>query len=206
MIKIAYNKRIDSAIILDAEKQFQLLGIKTESREQKDGVSNAIWWALPPIIGFWIAKPFLDGFLNELGKDSAGQFKKILREIYSKLRNSPIRAYNQGDLEKIDSGANPMSFAHPLPVIGISLQIEEVVKRRWGIRCILPAELSEDQVQKAIEQMQSYLPSIVELERKYLADLKENQIVLGSRSYVYDLQQGWVSEDKILLRQKTKNK
>jgi hypothetical protein len=198
MIKIAYNKRIDAAIISDAEKQFQLLGIKTESREQKDGVSNAIWWALPPLIAIWIAKPFLDGFLNELGKDSAGRFKKILRELYSKLHNSPIRACNRGDLEKISNGANPMLVGHALPVLGISLQIEDIVKRRWGIRCILPAELSENEIQKAIEQMQNYLPSIVELERQYLADLKENQIILGSRSYIYDLQQGWISEDKIL--------
>jgi hypothetical protein len=62
MIKIAYNKRIDAAIISNAEKQFQSLGIKTESREQKDEISNSIWWALPPLIGIWIAKPFLDGF------------------------------------------------------------------------------------------------------------------------------------------------
>jgi hypothetical protein len=99
-----------------------------------------------------------------------------------------------------------MSVGHAFPVIGIGLQIEDVVKRRWGIRCILPAELSEDQLQKAIEQMQNYLPSIVELERKYLADLKENQIVLGSRSYIYDLQEGWISADEMLLRQKTDNK
>jgi hypothetical protein len=54
--------------------------------------------------------------------------------------------------------------------------------------------------------MQSYLPSVVELERKHLADLKENQIILGSRSYIYDLQEGWISADKMLLRQKIKNK
>jgi hypothetical protein len=204
MIKIAYNKRIDAVIISNAEKQFQSLGIKTESREQKDGISNSIWWALPPLIGFWIAKPFLDGFLSKLGKDSAGQFKKILREIYSKLRNSPIRAYDRSDFEKIESGASPMSVGHALPVIGIGLQIEDAVKRRWGIRCIFPAELSEYQIQKAIEQMQSYLPSVVELERKYLADLKENQIVLGSRSYIYDLQRGWISADKTPLQQNDK--
>jgi hypothetical protein len=52
MIKIAYNKRIDVAIISDAEKQFQSLGIKTESREQKEGIYNSFWWALPPLIGF----------------------------------------------------------------------------------------------------------------------------------------------------------
>lgn len=204
MIKISYNKRIDPATISEMEKQFQLLGIKTESRKQKDGVYNAIWWALPPLVALWIAKPFIDGFLGELGKDSAGQFKKILREVYSKLRNSPLRAYDRSDLEKIDGGANPMTVGHPLPALGISLQIEDIVKRRWGIRCILPAELPENEIQKAIEQMQSYLPSVVELERRYLADLKENQIILGSRSYVYDLQQGWIPEDKMLLRQKHK--
>jgi len=202
VIKIAYNKRIDAAIISDAERQFQLLGIKTESREQKDGVYDAYWWALPPLITFWVAKPFLNGFLNELGKDSAGQFKKILREIYLRLRNSPVRAYDRGDLEKINNGANPMTVGHALPVLCIILQIEDVVKRRWGIRCILPAELPENEIQKAIEQMRSYLPNIVELERQYLADLKENQIVLGSRSYIYDLQEGWISEDKILRKRR----
>jgi hypothetical protein len=131
MVKIAYNKRIDAAIISNAEKQFELLGIKTESREQEDEVSNSVWWALTPLIGIWIAKPFLDGFLSELGKDSAGLFKKILREAYLKLRNSPIRAYDRSDLEKMDNGANPMSVGHALPVIGIGLQIEDAVKCRW---------------------------------------------------------------------------
>jgi hypothetical protein len=155
------------------------------------GIASAYWNLDCKAISRWV--------LSELGKDSAGQFKKILREAYSKLRNSPIRAYDHSDFEKMQSGANPMSVGHALPVIGIGLQIEDVVKRRWGMRCILPAELSEEQIQKALEQMQSYLPSIVELERKYLADLKENQIVPGSRSYIYELQQGWISANEMLL-------
>jgi len=202
MIKIAYNKRIDAAVIRDVEQYFQSLGTNTESREQKDGISNAIWWALPPLVAIWIGKSFVDGFLKELGKDSAGQFKKVLHAVYSKICNAPVRAYNRDDLEKINNGADSSSVGNALPPLCISLQIEETVKRRWAMRCILPAELSEDQITKAIEEIQSNLPNIVELERQRLASLKENQILLGSHSYVYDLQQGWVSEDKIPFHRK----
>jgi hypothetical protein len=202
MIKIAYNKRIDAAVISDVEQYFQSLGTNAESREQKDGISNAIWWALPPLVAIWIGKSFVDGFLKELGKDSAGQFKKVLHAVYSKLCNAPVRAYNRDDLEKINNGADSSSVGNALPSLCISLQIEETVKRRWAMRCILPAGLSEDQITKAIEEMQSNLPNIVELERQRLADLKENQILLGSHSYIYDLQQGWVSVDKMPFHRK----
>ncbi len=197
IIKIAYNKRIDTSIVRDVEQYFQSFGAKIESREQKDEISNAFWWALPPLIAIWVGKSFLDGFLKELGKDSAGLFKKAIQVAYSKLRNAPVRSYNREDFEKIKNGAEPTSVGNALPVLCVSLQIGETVKRRWAMRCILPAGLSEDQVTKAIEQMQSYLPEIVESERQRLVSLKENQILLGSHSYVYDLQQGWVSEDKI---------
>jgi hypothetical protein len=205
MIKIAYNKRVDVAAVRDVEQYFHSFGVETESKEQKDGISNAFWWALPPLVAIWIGKSFLDGFLKELGKDSAGHFKKALNAVYSKLRNAPVRSYNREELEKINSGANPTSVGNALTVLCISLQIEETVKRRWAMRCVLPAGLSEDQITKAIEQMQSYLPEIVETERQRLVSLKENQILLGSQSYVYDLQQGWVSMDKIPLHPKRKS-
>lgn len=198
MIKIAYNKRIDAAVISDIEKYFHSLGVKTESREQQDGISNAFWWALPPLVAIWIGKSFLDGFLKELGKDSAGQFKKVLHAVYSKLRNAPVKAYDRDDIEKIKNGADPTLVGNALPTLCISMQLETLVKQRWSIRCILPANLSETQIQKAIEEMQNNLPSIVEYEHQFLDGLKENQILLGSRSYVYDLQQGWLSEEKML--------
>ena len=202
MIKIGYNKNIDTSAVRDVEQYFQEIGTKTEAREQEGGISNSMWWLLPPLLGVWIAKPFIDGFLGELGKDAAEHFKNALYTAYTKLRNSPVRAYNRDDLEKIKDGADPASVGHSCPSISIGFQIEQITKLRWGTRFILPAELSDTEIKKALSELKNTLPKIIDLERKRWLGLSENQIVLGSKTYLYDLEQGWITEDKMLLRKK----
>jgi len=66
----------------------------------------------------------------------------------------------------------------------------------------LPAELSDTEIEKALSELKNTLPKIIDLERKRWLGLSENQIVLGSKTYLYDLEQGWITEDKMLLRKK----
>jgi hypothetical protein len=81
-------------------------------------------------------------------------FKHILKTTYAKLRKTPIRSYTADDLRKIQLGTDPRSVGTAGPAFSIVLQIDDKIRRRWGIKFLFPDGLSDTQVATAVHKLQ----------------------------------------------------
>ncbi|HXB57990.1 MAG TPA: hypothetical protein VNU95_00390, partial [Candidatus Acidoferrales bacterium] len=151
MVRIVYNENIEEAIVAELQTGLAEFGATVTTEKFKTGVLNTWgWWMLPPLLGILIGKPFLDSFFKELGEESAKKFKQLLGSVFTRLKKKGSRFYTAEDFRAIQKGADPQSRGQACPILGIVFEIETTETQKWRLRCLLPANLEESEVDQAI--------------------------------------------------------
>lgn len=202
MVHIEYAAAVENDILEEFERYFSAIRCPVERHVREPNTYNAIEWALPAVLALWISKAFFDGFLKELGKDSASQFKKLISAAYHRLRDKPNRAYAAADLRQMADGAAPDSVGRPCPVLKFQLDVTSISSSHT--RClswVFPSGLSERQMQEAMESLTACLPKITSEQARHLENLHSNACPLA---YVYVPSRGWVTDLQLINEKMTK--
>lgn len=130
---------------------------------RKDEPSAGIGWLLGSAFVLWIAKPFIDGFMQEAGKDAYSAFSQSLAQLTSRLLTKPVyepvsEAKNKlGDIHKRSLGFSVLVelsdditakflFRELLSEADYRAQIDEIP----GAVGVLMQHLAEDESPKAM--------------------------------------------------------
>lgn len=123
-IGLSYQNDIPQEFIDQFVSNISQQGLKVESRSREVGVYAAFEWAIPTLVIAYIAKPFLEGFLTEAGKDSYLTLKAGLLGLFDQLFGK-----NTGERAKVRS-------------LLFSIRFKDHHGR--SIKCVFPEGLSLD--------------------------------------------------------------
>jgi len=140
----------------------------------KRGPYYAEWeWLIPASLIVLLAKPLLDGFLQELGAEGARTLKSALKKVFQKTREQNPRLLSTGDLEllanpeaKIDSS----KLGRPTPVVALEFRFEAEGYSRF----VFPYELDELDLERALNSLPDALTKVAEIIQRRL-ELKRPQ-------------------------------
>ena len=196
MVHIEHAANVEGELLEEFKRYFAATPCSVKRREPNSGISNALDWVGPALIAVWISKAFFDGFLKELGKDSAQQFKKLLSEAYHRLRDKHMRSYSLADIEQIEKGAGPNTVGNACPVLKLHFELTSTSKpRSMRLSCVFPSGLSEQQMQDAVESLTASLPIIIPEQSAIFENEHSGAL---RRAYVYVPSRGWLTDSQLI--------
>jgi hypothetical protein len=196
LISIAYAASVESDLLDEFEQYFLAIRCPAERQAREPSTYAAMEWALPALLAVWISKAFFDGFLKELGKDSAHQFKKLMSVAYRRLRNIPNRVYTAADLRQMADGAASESVGRACPILKLQLEVtSNSSAHTTRLSCVFPSGLSERQMQDAVDSLTARLPNIAAEQARLLDNLRASTFPLA---YVYIPPRGWLPDTQLI--------
>jgi hypothetical protein len=161
-------------------------------RKEEPEYYGAAEWALPALLLIYVAKPLIDGFLEEIGAGGARSLKNTLTKLFKKLKEKenthkwiPYSALKEY-VERLENGEPPTEVpGRAGPPLSIELEIEEAEHVHYSVYFCFPPGMNEDQFTKAIEHLPSEMLKAVSTERTRIQKELDQAIVIGSSTYVY---------------------
>jgi hypothetical protein len=122
------------------EIQAKDLKVVTEQRSMEAWLS--LEWAIPGLIVAYLAKPYFEGFLQEMGKDHYESVKAWLKKVLSRARELDTRVISVG--EHKTSGKDTQSKA-------ISIFID--LKDGRQLKLLFDSDLTEDDWSNGLQEI-----------------------------------------------------
>lgn len=150
-------------------------------RVEKFPIQAGIEWLAPTALVVYIAKPYFEAFLSELGKDHYALLKKALKTAANRLlgRSGPkIRIVHSGGKSR---GANKYSMAFSICV---------VVDEKLNLKLLFPLELTTEEVHEAIEAYTDFIENLYlgNINQDIIEKLKGGRVVGRTMLIAYDFE------------------
>ena len=195
-LAIGYHESVNKKDIADLEIFLrENFNSNVKSIQLKPSVQASLDWALPALIMIYLAKPFLDSFLRELGSKSGKAFVSYLSKLIKRQNNKEAVWMNRHALNKV---INQLKDGVPKdivqksgefnPVLSFDLQLKEDHR----VKMVVPfsvTKLPEEEINKIIAE----IPEISNTENRLNKYLHQKRIVM----YGYDLDDHKWIEDPV---------
>ena len=162
-IGLQYLSKIVSDEVIDdfvSTIEYSGLSLSVE-REEKVPIQNTIEWLAPTALIVYLAKPYFESFLSEMGKDHYNLLKKALKKVAKQLlgpSGPKMHIVNSNGAIKT-TGDFSLTFSI---IVGVSESL--------NLKLLFPTELREEGVHEIIEAYSNFIDSL------YTGDLKEELI------------------------------
>lgn len=190
MIAINHARNVDSEVIESLKAFFEDQGVQVKVQQSERGTYAAIEWALPALLTLWITKSYFDGFLKEMGKDSAQSLKQLIKAAYTKLRKTPNRFCDADELRRLADGAPTESVGKLGPAINLNISVASTDSVSKTINFVFPSGLNDLEIEMAVTtSIEEVLPAFQFAVENQPADSEDK---LRER-LVYDNNLGWLT-------------
>lgn len=119
-------------------------------REEEVPIQAGLEWLIPTALVVFLAKPYFQSFLSEMGKDHYNLLKKALKKVANRLlnRSGPkIRVVSKGKAKS--SGEYSLAF---------SIYVD--VSEKLNLKLLFPAELGEEGVHEIVEAYSDFIEAL----------------------------------------------
>jgi hypothetical protein len=149
-------------------------------REEKYPIQAGLEWLAPTALIVFIAKPYFQSFLSEMGKDHYNLLKKALKAIAGRLvsRSRPkIRSIAKGKAKSSEQYS-----------IAFSIYVE--VSEKLTLKLLFPTELEEDGVHKIIEAYSNFIEALYagKIDENLMAKLNSGRVIGKTMLVAYDIE------------------
>lgn len=203
MISIEHAKLVAPEAVASLRHFFAEHNQQTRVRVRESGVLNTLEWAIPALVTIWITKSFFDGFLKELGKDSATSLKAFIRSNYSRLRGTPNRAYNASELRKLAEGDSPDSVGRQGPVMKIVIDVPSSDgSSSASMSFIIPDGFDDIEIEVASSTWADNIGAALDRQSELLNDPNHPRRPV---ELIYDREDGWLEGDALIAKEAAKS-
>ena len=84
-IVLTHPRSIPAETFAELKALLESAGTPVEIKERELGLHGALEWLLPTAVAVYIAKPYFEGFLKEMGKDHYALLKQGVKCLYERL-------------------------------------------------------------------------------------------------------------------------
>lgn len=150
-------------------------------REEKFPIQAGLEWLAPTALIIFLAKPYFESFLSEMGKDHYNILKKALKALANRLlgRSGPkIRLiHSKGKIK--NSEKYSLTF---------SIYVE--VSEKLNLKLLFPIELQEEEVHEIIETYSSFIEALYtgQMDEALIHKLSGGRVIGKTMLIAYDIE------------------
>jgi hypothetical protein len=149
-------------------------------REEKYPIQAGLEWLAPTALIVFLAKPYFQSFLSEMGKDHYNLLKKALKAVANRLlgRAGPkIRRIAKG------KGESSVKYSR-----AFSIYVD--VSEKLTLKLLFPAELEEEGVHKIIEAYSNFIDALYagKIDETLMAKLSGGRVIGKTMLVAYDIE------------------
>lgn len=190
MIGIQHAQNVDSELVESLKAFFEDEGVQVKVQASERGTYAAIEWALPALLTLWITKSYFDGFLKEMGKDSAQSLKQLIKAAYTKLRKTPNRVCDADEMRRVADGAPIESVGRLGPAINLNISVSSADDGSKTINFVFPSGLNDLEVDMAVtSSFEEVLPTFQHCDENQPSESEDK----FRERLVYDSKLGWLT-------------
>lgn len=154
-VLIQYDRSVELQDVAEFQRDLENFGINVAVGEQERGFQNAIEWALPALIFVALSKPFLDGFMGELGADLAKTFKQALRRLHKKVRGKELFWASHHELEAASQSDTPhvRQVGTRGPTLRVQIRFVAEPLKHVAANFVFVSELDDEGAERAITKI-----------------------------------------------------
>ena len=191
-ILIGYLQSVDKKDVDDFESFCrENLSKNVIAKENKTTLQASIEWALPALFVIYLAKPFIDSFLKELGSEAGKSFYKYLSSLIKRQENKEAVWMNTHDLkamtEQLERGIpedEVVKSGNYSPVLSFDISFSKSHK----VKIVIPFHVVNFS-KNEIEYIVGEIPKIMNTENDLSKYLHESRVII----YGYDTEdKKWV--------------
>lgn len=199
-IQVVYSSALPQADLDELYEQLSASFRNVSMQSREYGLLAALEWALPAaVIIYIIAKPILDGFLQEIGAGGSRRLRTTLGKIFTKVKQRNLRWASLSDVErelaKIKEEKRHLeedkplwipSAGHPAPVLSVEVELENTYS---SAKFVFSHELDESALLNALESLSVAVARATAEARSWQEMMKRDPAFRGIRpiTYVYRL-------------------
>lgn len=154
-------------------------GAPLVEREEKYPMQAGLEWLAPTALVVFIAKPYFESFLTEMGKDHYNLLKKALEKAAARLldRSAP-------KFRIVHSPGKVHTAATYSPAFSIYVEINS----KLNIKLLFPADPTENEIQEIFEVYSSFLEDLYlgQIKQSLLDKLIQGRVVGRTMLVAYD--------------------
>jgi hypothetical protein len=139
-------------------------------REEVVPIQAGLTWLAPTALIVFLAKPYFQSFLSEMGKDHYNLLKKALKELASRLLS-----HSCPKIHLIQSSGKTKSHAEYSLAFSIWLEVSEKLR----IKLLFPVELEEKKVHEIIEAYSSFIEALYtgQIDERLVQKLRDGRVI-----------------------------
>jgi len=149
-------------------------------RKEEYPIQAGLEWLAPTALIVFLAKPYFESFLSEMGKDHYNLLKKALKAVANRLlgrRGPKIRRISKGKAE------NSIKYS-----IAFSIYVD--VSENLTLKLLFPAELEEEDVHEMIEAYLNFIEALYagKIGETLVAKLSSGRLIGKTMLVAYDIE------------------
>ncbi len=153
----------------------------TVEREEEVPIQAGLEWLAPTALIVFLAKPYFESFLSEMGKDHYNLLKKALKAVANRLlgRSRPKIRLIQSKGKAKSSGEYSLAF---------SIYVE--ISEKLNLKLLFPTELQEEGVHEIIKAYSNFIEALYvgQIDETLMHKLTRGRVIGKTMLVTYDLE------------------
>ncbi|MCF8145638.1 MAG: hypothetical protein K9N21_17130 [Deltaproteobacteria bacterium] len=182
-IGLCYFSRIVSDdVVDDFVSTISTSGLSlTVEREEEVPIQGGLEWLAPTALIVFLAKPYFEAFLSEMGKDHYNLLKKALKKAANRLlgpsRPEILLVHSKGKVKS--SGEYSLAFS-----------IHVKVSEDLNLKLLFPTELREEGVHEIIEAYSDFIAALYagKVDEELIHKLSAGRVIGKTMLVAYDFE------------------